>query len=721
MPHLPRVSAFPIAGETSILTAAGAALKVAAREKSSALIGHVAPEFCAQDHLGRTVSLHATIQLGRPIVLYFFPLAGSPHCTKESCSFRDAVGTSPVFNQLDAVVIGISQDAPARSKRFVDEHQLGFRIVHDSNRHIMDAWGVGRGLLGLVDARCTFIIDHRGIVRAMLDGIWDYKGHRDFAERWLCRIEHDLAGRQRFYVPHDAHSVACDELSRNVKIIYGDALPARGIGTAPRHGAALAAIQANRSSIWRKSASSQLGSTSLSLSLAAEANRFGSLHPAKSRRNLKNWLRSSDINAAYDQRLHLDYQLSRSSDQVDQHAHATLTDRAWHRLARRRRSFRFHRDAATNVVARGTGAATRSVSLSRQASASRPGSLTPRTVSTASESTRETCDTGAARDSHALSVTTTIKNGTITDAVELECKAMLRQRAAQVTRNASGISGVSGAVGKTIATKRRSNSLVVNRTTSVAHNGADAVPDAAKANSSDGHVSAATVYANGNIARMPLRRSVNGDTHDGVSLTKRVDARTRSAHVCNDASHDSAYSLNSSSLPVPPRPSTRNGGVTIAPRASSLASRSTSSCSITSDGDHVHTPSSGAHAVQHQAAIEASRDDTRNRPAARPSTLSSAQSCGACIACRMQPITRSSSLATTRSLELTNAVVVGISAVESDHTSTTHQTRSSSTPSLATSLVSTCSTDQDGYMLHHDRAYSPSLAGSEHTFGGWQE
>ncbi|KAJ1023877.1 hypothetical protein NDA13_004711 [Ustilago tritici] len=103
MPRLPRIGAFPIAGERSMLTAAGSALKIPAKERGSPLINHLAPEIIANDHLGRTVSLHSTIALGRPIVLYFFPLAGSPHCTKQSCSFRDALGTSPVFNDLNAI------------------------------------------------------------------------------------------------------------------------------------------------------------------------------------------------------------------------------------------------------------------------------------------------------------------------------------------------------------------------------------------------------------------------------------------------------------------------------------------------------------------------------------------------------------------------------------------------------------------------------------------
>ncbi|PWN47128.1 AhpC-TSA-domain-containing protein [Violaceomyces palustris] len=238
---LPRVKAFPIVSENSIITDGGAALRISAKEKRSELIGHFAPEIRLKDHLGRMVSLHATIALGRPIVLYFFPLAGSPHCTKESCSFRDAMGTSPVFNDLNVMVIGISQDPPERSKRFVDEHHLGFRILHDESRRVMDEWGVGRALMGLIDSRCTFIIDHRGIVRGMAEGVFDYKGHRNFAEKWLIRIEHELAGREKHIIEAGMTGLeASAENDRNIRILYGSEGSALGggIGCVPRYGAA---------------------------------------------------------------------------------------------------------------------------------------------------------------------------------------------------------------------------------------------------------------------------------------------------------------------------------------------------------------------------------------------------------------------------------------------------------------------------------------------------
>jgi len=101
----------------------------------------------------------------------FFPLAGSPHCTKESCLFRDAIELTPIFSDLQAIVIGISQDPPERSKKFVEEHHLGYRILHDEKRKAMELYGVSRTMLGMVDMRSTFIIDPSGVVRGVAEGV----------------------------------------------------------------------------------------------------------------------------------------------------------------------------------------------------------------------------------------------------------------------------------------------------------------------------------------------------------------------------------------------------------------------------------------------------------------------------------------------------------------------------------------------------------------------
>lgn len=563
MPHLPRVPAFPIAGERSILTAAGAALKIPAKEKNSPLIGHLAPEIVAKDHLGRHVSLHATIGLGRPIVLYFFPLAGSPHCTKESCSFRDAVGTSPIFNDLNAVVIGISQDPPARSKRFVDEHHLGFRILHDSNRQIMDAWGVGRGLLGLIDGRCTFIIDHEGVVRAMLDGVWDYQGHRNFAEKWLCRIEHELSGRERFCMEHDADdSVACDELTRNVKVVYGAATPARGIASAPRHGAAPAAAKSKKASTSSKPLQDP---KSTSLSIAAGAIASGSVARVKSRRNLKTWLRpNGSSNGMYDEPLHVDYKFTnRSFDDVsrDRQRRSKILDpaaraaRSTDKVAARVRSLRLDEQPDGAMVNVKDFADQRSPH-SRQETGSGSGWATPSTISARSISTGETSHTSPGPDSrdsaHAATLAAAIKSGIVANSAELERSSSARRR--EPVANGNGVTA-----SNSIVTSTRSSSLLKKASienASAAAAAADASTDSRMTLSPDAFGKAeevGTVYANGNIARVPLLPSAKGERSID-SMATVLDRRGR------DASSDSAYSTaaGASSLPVPPRPSARN-------------------------------------------------------------------------------------------------------------------------------------------------------------------
>lgn len=173
----------------------------------------------------------------------FFPLAGSPHCTRESCLFRDAIGLTPIFSELQAIVIGISQDPPERSKKFVDEHHLGYRILHDENREAMDTYGVKRSMMGLIDQRCTFVIDPAGLVRGMAQGVWDSRGHLKFAESWLIRLEHELSQRSRQYVEYAAGAgdliAGFEGQVPATQVIYGDRGSARGggIGGVPRYGA----------------------------------------------------------------------------------------------------------------------------------------------------------------------------------------------------------------------------------------------------------------------------------------------------------------------------------------------------------------------------------------------------------------------------------------------------------------------------------------------------
>jgi peroxiredoxin len=107
-----------------------------------------------------------TKELGKEnIVLAFFPLAFSPVCTNEMCSFRDNLSQ---FSSLKARVYGISVDSPFVLNAFIKAHDLKFKLLTDFNREISQAYGVlHEDLMGLkgVSKRSVFVIDKQGVVR----------------------------------------------------------------------------------------------------------------------------------------------------------------------------------------------------------------------------------------------------------------------------------------------------------------------------------------------------------------------------------------------------------------------------------------------------------------------------------------------------------------------------------------------------------------------------
>lgn len=244
--YLPRVGAFPIFPENHPITLAGSSSELPLTvKKNFPLKDRPAPNFILTDQTGKKCSLHDTMRLGRPIVLFFFPLAGSPHCTKESCLFRDAIEVTPIFSVLQAIVIGISQDPPERAKRFTDEHKLSYPILYDYKRKVMEMYGVGRTTFGLVDNRATFIIDPSGIVRGLAEGVLNANGHLKFAEKWLIRLEDELSERSKQYYEYAAKEgemiAGFDPgTGKLVQVVYGDEGSAAhgGLDGVPRYGAA---------------------------------------------------------------------------------------------------------------------------------------------------------------------------------------------------------------------------------------------------------------------------------------------------------------------------------------------------------------------------------------------------------------------------------------------------------------------------------------------------
>jgi peroxiredoxin Q/BCP len=128
--------------------------------------GAKAPAFSLQADDGSTVKLSDF--KGKTVVLYFYPRADTPGCTREACDFRDEID---VFKKRKAVVIGMSKDRPPALQKFKEKYQLPFQLLSDPDHAVQEqygAWGkknmYGKMVEGTI--RSTVIIGPDGkIVR----------------------------------------------------------------------------------------------------------------------------------------------------------------------------------------------------------------------------------------------------------------------------------------------------------------------------------------------------------------------------------------------------------------------------------------------------------------------------------------------------------------------------------------------------------------------------
>jgi peroxiredoxin Q/BCP len=129
--------------------------------------GDAAPAFALPASGGRTVSL-GDLQ-GRPFVLYFYPKADTPGCTKEACAFQEAL---PALGKIGLEVIGVSPDPLKPIEKFAEKYGLKFPLASDESKAVAEAYGVwveksmyGKKYMGI--ERSTFLVDRAGkIARA---------------------------------------------------------------------------------------------------------------------------------------------------------------------------------------------------------------------------------------------------------------------------------------------------------------------------------------------------------------------------------------------------------------------------------------------------------------------------------------------------------------------------------------------------------------------------
>jgi peroxiredoxin Q/BCP len=127
---------------------------------ASVQVGDHAPGFTLTSQSGQRVSL-AEFRGSKAVVLFFYPQDGTPVCTKEACSFRDAYED---FVQAGAVVIGVSADSAESHRAFAGSHRLPFTLLSDVDGALRKAFGVPK-TLGIMPGRVTYVIDKEGIVR----------------------------------------------------------------------------------------------------------------------------------------------------------------------------------------------------------------------------------------------------------------------------------------------------------------------------------------------------------------------------------------------------------------------------------------------------------------------------------------------------------------------------------------------------------------------------
>jgi peroxiredoxin Q/BCP len=126
--------------------------------------GDPAPDFSLPDADGRVVT---SMQFrGERLVIYFYPAALTPGCTKQACDFRDNLS---VLSAAGLAVVGISPDRPDKLRKFRETHALTFPLLADPDHLVMQAYGAwgekslyGKTVTGVI--RSTVVVDARGHV-----------------------------------------------------------------------------------------------------------------------------------------------------------------------------------------------------------------------------------------------------------------------------------------------------------------------------------------------------------------------------------------------------------------------------------------------------------------------------------------------------------------------------------------------------------------------------
>ena len=146
-------------------------------------VGDIIPDFKLKDQHGNLFNINT--YLGKKkLVIFFYPQDGSLNCTREACYFRDI---SDIFDEADAIIIGISSQSVESHKEFAEKNRLNYTLLSDNENIVRKLFGVPGRIFGLIPGRVTYVADRSGKVVYIFDSQTEVQRHVDEAIK-ICLL-----------------------------------------------------------------------------------------------------------------------------------------------------------------------------------------------------------------------------------------------------------------------------------------------------------------------------------------------------------------------------------------------------------------------------------------------------------------------------------------------------------------------------------------------------
>lgn len=146
-------------------------------------VGDMIPHFSLPDQNGNMYDINKVLGK-KKLVIFFYPKDGSLNCTREACYFRDL---SEAFDEVDAVLIGISGQSVESHRKFAEEHRLNYTLLSDEQDKVRKLFAVPSWGFGLVPGRVTYVADKSGKVVFIVDSQFNTQRHVDEALK-ICLV-----------------------------------------------------------------------------------------------------------------------------------------------------------------------------------------------------------------------------------------------------------------------------------------------------------------------------------------------------------------------------------------------------------------------------------------------------------------------------------------------------------------------------------------------------